>query len=321
MSRLEWCLWGLDFAIGGIAFLVGGSYAGWLCLLTAAMLLLIGLTKKEESETKGPPGSVLVDYANRPYTTTPGRKKWHKWGLAAPIVVLIILIVYGVIKYQSRGESGKNNSAPSPPPPQPQPVSLYLGCDWDHIPIHIPAASTVHVMRIHPAILYGNPQIPGIGVFENVSSSSDKGLDWPSKSEGRWMTKPEAQKEMNDARTIPTPYAFKCTLTNYSAVALEDITAELIVDTTDKKRREYPVSFDPLMPGHSFPFYIVNVCSYGVTALMVQWADVATVHLPGEDAKRVPLKFEKRNWPSQLVPPFGASSFLWNGMQTCQWDR
>jgi hypothetical protein len=66
-------------------------------------------------------------------------------------------------------------------------ISIYLGCDWDHIPIHIPASSTIHVIRLNPGILSGNPRIRSLGVFENVSSRADASLDFPSKSEGRWM--------------------------------------------------------------------------------------------------------------------------------------
>src|SRR6266478_5978592 len=75
--------------------------------------------------------------------------------------------------------------------PSPIPISFRLGCEIDHIPIHILAASTIHVLRLHPAILYGNPRIQDLGVFENISSPSDKPMDWPTKTSGRWMTKKE----------------------------------------------------------------------------------------------------------------------------------
>jgi hypothetical protein len=202
-------------------------------------------------------------------------------------------------------------------------VAVYLGFDWNHIPIHIPAASTIHVLRLDPGILYGNPNIPSLGVFENIGAPLDRPLDWPSKSQGRFMTRAELQKVMREGNGIPTPYAFHYTVSNYSTSTVEDLVVTLLIDTSDRKRHAYPVAFDPLPPGSSFSFYLVNVCTEGMTPDLVQWVDTASLHVLGEPSNRqVPLKFEKRNWPAELVPPFGPSAFLWNGVQSCQWrDR
>jgi hypothetical protein len=209
---------------------------------------------------------------------------------------------------------------PSPVPP-PSPVSLQLGCEWSHIPIHIQTASSIHVMRLLPAILNGSPSIPEIGVFEVLSSTSNEALDWPSKSDGRSMTKSEFQSAIGRAKGMPNPYAFNCTLSNFGAATLDKIVAELIIDTSDEKRHSYPVAFEPLMSGRSYSFYLVNVCSYGVTPMVVQWGESATVRALGDEEDRsVPLKFERTNWPGSLAPIFGPSSFLWNGVQSCQWD-
>jgi len=94
--------------------------------------------------------------------------------------------------------------------------------------------------------------------------------------------------------------------------------AYLMVDTSDRKRHVYPVAFDPLVSGKHIEFYIVNVCSSGIVPTMAQWTDTAEVRVIGAaDKQRVPLKFEKRNWPSSLMI-LGASSFLWNGVGSCQ---
>jgi hypothetical protein len=246
-----------------------------------------------------------------------------KWGTRTGFVIVALLatliIGYGAYRYYNN----TSTKAESPPPVSPlSSVSLHLGCEWDHIPIHIPTASTIHVMRLHPANLYGNPLIPDVGVFEDISSTSSKMLDWPSKAEGRWMTLPEMKKVMAEGKPLPSPYAFNCTLTSYGPGTLEDIVAELILDTSDGKRLRYPVAFDPLSSGQSFSFYIVNVCSSGVTLKMVQWSESATVRVLGEKDKRsVVLRFQKRNWPTLLVPIFGPSMWLWNGTQSCKWDR
>jgi len=209
---------------------------------------------------------------------------------------------------------------PQPMSPTRSQVSLYLGCDWSQIPIHIAANSVVHVLRIYPDILNGNPVMIGRGAIEDVVS--DRDMTWPSKSDGRWMTLQERHKAVVDGNGLATAFAFNCTLKNYGHDTLEDIVGQLIIDTSDKKRHTYPISFDPLMLGGSFSFYVVNVCSSGITPELVQWGEVASVHVSGEKSDRtVPLKFEKRNWPTVLAPVFGPSSFLWSGMQSCQWDK
>jgi hypothetical protein len=222
-------------------------------------------------------------------------------------------------------------SAPQSTPP-PIPISFRLGCELDHIPIHIPVASTIHVLRLHPAVLYGNPRIPDLGVFENISSLSEKPMDWPNKMNGRWMTKKE-MKESWSSGAPSTPYASNCTLTSYSPqVTLDEIIAYLLIDIPDTtkpkssnpalKRLSFPITFDPLMSGHSFHFYVVNTCSSGVIPMTVQWGDSAIVRVSGEQiSRKVPLRFERLNFPSQLLMVMGAASFIWNDLHDCQWDR
>jgi hypothetical protein len=232
-------------------------------------------------------------------------------------ITFLASIGTGIYRYYHRSIT---TEVPHLAQPAPSPISFRLGCEWDHIPIHIPAASTVHVIRLHPAVLSGNPNIQDLGVFEDITSSPDKSLDWPTKRNGRWMTDAEWNKAT--AYGTPNPWAFACTLTSYSSATLDEIVAQLLVDTPDKKRHSYPVAFDPLMSGHSFQFYVVNVCSSGVIPILVQWDDFATVRVLGEsNVRRVPLRYEKKNWPSQLLGPFGPTSFVWNDLHDCQWDR
>jgi hypothetical protein len=110
MSKLEWLLWALDFGIAGIAYFAGGPYAGLLCFFVAGVLILIGLTSKDESENKSQPSTLLVDYADRPYKSSPKGKKWHKWGLAVSIPVVIILLLYGARKYVNLGRTNTDQT-------------------------------------------------------------------------------------------------------------------------------------------------------------------------------------------------------------------
>jgi hypothetical protein len=197
-------------------------------------------------------------------------------------------------------------------------ISLHLGCDPDHLPIHISPATTVHIVRMLPALLRGNPNVPEIGVFEDVNSREDKGFDWPTKIDARMKTPKEMREAEKATGMIATPMTSRCKLTSYSTATLETISATLIIDTTDKKRHYYPVSFEPLLTGSGFTFYLVNVCSSGAVPLIAQWGDRTVVRVLGEKEQRVvPLQFEKKSFPSSLTMPFGSSWYTWVGVKPC----
>jgi hypothetical protein len=202
-------------------------------------------------------------------------------------------------------------------------TALYIGCGWDHIPITIQPGTSIHVMWLDPSILKGNPNIPFLGPFEDIAAPTGGGsLKWPTDREGRWMNSREIEEAMKATKTIASPYAFRCTLNNY-AVTLDEITAELIVDTSDGKRHTYDVHFNPSVLGHPFDFYMVNRCSSGTVPDAAQWGDAATVRILGEvDRRRIPLQFERRAFPSNLMVGFGASWFIWNDRKNgCSWDN
>ncbi len=203
-------------------------------------------------------------------------------------------------------------------------ISFRMGCEWKSLPIHVPAGTTVHVIRVYELTLNAaKAKAFDIGVFESVSAKPDSAIDWPSpKRDGRWMT----HKEVNDKKksgSMPNSLMSKCTLTSYSNVTVDDIATTLLVDTPDKHRHAYSVPFNPLMAGQSFSFYLVNVCSSGVIPILVQWDDFATVRVLGEEQwRKVPLRYERNQVPSQLVATFiGPSSFLWNGVESCKWNN
>jgi hypothetical protein len=206
--------------------------------------------------------------------------------------------------------------------PTPVPLTaLYIGCEWDHIPITIAPGSSINVMWLEPSILRGNPNMPFVGPFDEIRSPlGKKNLEWPTKQDGRMMTRAEVDGVLQSSKTIASPYAFRCILSNYS-VTLDQITAPLIIDTSDSKRHVYSVAFSPSVVGHPFEFYMVSKCSFGVVPLMVQWGEEATVRIVGEPVRRrIPLQFERKAWPSNLVM-MGASWFVWNGAKgECKWD-
>lgn len=192
--------------------------------------------------------------------------------------------------------------------------TMYMECGWDHLPIHLSRDTTVHVIRLHPDFLRTNPNFPTAGAISDVNAP-DKSRDWPSKTEGRWMTRTEVQNSYKTgASDAALPFIFKCTAT--SSKAVDDATLEMIVSTLDNRRHPFSISIDPLSSVSSFSFYVVNVCPVGV---YVTWPGTATVHALDETGNRqVPLKFLKRDWPGDFMI-FGASEFLWNGIDHCDW--
>src|SRR5437868_3887338 len=126
-------------------------------------------------------------------------------------------------------------AGPCQPPPNHiafSPVPIYMECKTDHIPIHISAATTVHIIRLSPSTLRGNPNISSAGVFEDISSRQSS-LDWPSQTEGRWMTNPETHVAMAETQMVPNHFILKCAMTNFGSATYEDTVAHLIVDTSD----------------------------------------------------------------------------------------
>jgi hypothetical protein len=111
-------------------------------------------------------------------------------------------------------------------------------------------------------------------------------------------------------------------LNNYS-ITLDEIIAPLIVDTSDGKRHTYNVPFSPSVLGHPFEFYMINKCSSGEVTRLVQWGPVATVRIVGEAIHRtIPLRFERKSFPSNIITMFGESQFIWNDTQDgCKWDE
>jgi hypothetical protein len=227
---------------------------------------------------------------------------------------IISTVVIGYIGYRQFPRK-------APPPSRVPLTALYIGCEWDRIPINIQAGSVVHVMWLDPSILSGNPNIPFLGPFDDIKAPPDKAMTWPTKSDGRWMTHTEVQEAIKNTEFPATPYAFRCTLSNYG-ISLDEITAQLIVDTSDKKRHIYGVPFNPSVLGHPFEFYMVNKCSSGIVPIMIQWGDKAGVRVIGETILRsIPLQFERKAFPSNLAVGPGASRFMWNDRKGgCVWN-
>ena len=310
----------------GLAVMYGPSFAWGYLLVCVSAIWGIAAWILSDEVRKHRPAPLKSQKPKKIQEYNLALGSYRRWQFIVP--VLILLFPFGFLVGHLWPKQAVQQPIQPTPPPSPIASSIpVMGCDWDHIPIQIPPASTIHVIKLFPSLLRGNPRFSSVGVFEDINSPSGKAMEWPSKTDGRWMTQSETRKMMEyiinskpqEVTGFPNPWAFKCTMTNIGTATLEDTVTSLLVDTPDGKRHSYPVSFDPLSPNQPFKFYVVNVCSYGPTPTLVQWGDEVTIHVLNENKPReIPLRFERRNWPTQLITAFGPSSFLWNGMQTCK---
>jgi hypothetical protein len=206
------------------------------------------------------------------------------------------------------------------PPPDRTPPTIYLGCEIAFLPIRIPPASTIHVLRLSPSIMSGfvraqNQNVPGAGALVSIDSPGDQALDWPSEGhDGRWMNRADIEK-LEKSNQFALPFAAKCKITSYGTDTLEDTVVTIVVMTSDNKEHDYPLKFDPLVQNQPLTFYIVDLCSTGVYPKAVTWVPSLTTRVMGRGEKQViPLKFDSKEFPSSLSYFGQPSAFLWNGM-------
>jgi len=300
----------------GLAVIFTAGFTAGLMIITVASIWAIGawlvspvLQKKKPQPIISQKPKVIEKYriARRSYL-------FWRWSVPSLFALLPVAFLVGHLW-------GK--TAPPAPPVSAALILPTMGCEVGVLPIHLPPASTINVIRLSPGVLKGNPKFPTVGVFEHVGSSPIRSRDWPSKNEGRYMTDTERRKVIA-ADGIPLPYFLKCDMTNNGNVTLEETIATLLVDTTENEtteRHRYKVSFDPLLAAHSFQFYLVPVCSEGVLPSLVQWDDdprQAMVHVLGEEqSRKVSLRIEKRASPFDLFLMSGVSLFVWNDIKNC----
>jgi hypothetical protein len=202
--------------------------------------------------------------------------------------------------------------------------AIYLECYPDSLPIHIPPSSTIHVIQLHPGLLKANPTFPTMGVIHDVSASSQKEREWPSTSEGKWATKKEFEQDVKKQKfPQSSPFIYKCSAS--SSRSVDDASIQMTVSTVEIGQKSgppqsnfhtYRIAIDPLTPGMSFSFYIVDVCP---DSLFVTWSETASVHVLDETSNRqVALKIIKREWPGSVMM-FFPPGFHWNGIQACDW--
>jgi len=162
-------------------------------------------------------------------------------------------------------------------------------------------------------------EIPGFtttGIFHDVTAG-DKGMTWPSISDGSWPSKREISDNIKHGK-FTAPFIFKCDLSSLGKTTVEDVSIPILVRPAknNPKGLVYQIAFDPLPAGTHFVFYVVNYCEDEV---VVNWPDNLYVHVLGEESRRkVPLKMIKRDWPSNLML-FYPPGFKWSVAQNCNW--
>ncbi len=259
----------------------------------------------------------ILDPSGRPATKQVERRasrrlKIKAYGTACLVVFLVFLILF-----LGWRKSPPNTDVSS----QPEPLALSMSCASESLPISIPAATTVHVVRIRPSLLLGGDlnSFSGGGIMEDVSSGRGKTRNWPSEGEGRWLSDNERKKLLAKTGGVASSGIYKCDISSLGKATLEEVTLKLNVTLLDANRdyeeHVYTISTDPLSGTAPFTFYIVNPCAARVFAY---WPEVASVKVVGQPNRHdVPLGWVRRlDLGNPMV--FMPAAWRWNEIdETC----
>ena len=153
---------GYMLAGSALSYLLSGT---GLALATLAIgLILIVLGHRSDAPLKTPEKRVFDAYGAEAKFSKESRPWMANSVLFTALLIVLVSAGVRVVRFY------KNKSYISPPElAKPAPVSIYLGCSMEHIPIHIPTASTIHVIRLEPTNLKN-----GSNLLKYGSSSGHK---------------------------------------------------------------------------------------------------------------------------------------------------
>jgi hypothetical protein len=189
-------------------------------------------------------------------------------------------------------------------PEVPQQTAVFIQGQIEALPIHIPPASTAHIVRLYPQY---KPQteVENWG-FYDVSSPVDKERIWPSNSEAVATSK------------MPGGWIYRCEVSNHGPTLVQDIAIKFHIDFGTKEKdkpaqysAEHTVIVTPLDPGKSLVFYMVNHCNLTANTII---PETATAQVFGESGRReIQLKRLYRN-PIEPIMIFFPSTYRWQGV-------
>jgi hypothetical protein len=196
-------------------------------------------------------------------TSFSGHKNWsvaRRWVSSVGVsIFMIILMIFAVqakephiptaeenAKATTSALAGKENSK----------TAVELECDWDNLPIHVPVGKFAHVMLVNR-----KARRSGMGLFD-VRGDNAKDSSWPAKSQLNAAHPKKAPP--NYGETI-----YHCDLSNQGSTKLFDVALTFRLNSatrvpSDKQEYPYEVVANPLAPGDTFTFYVVNECPIAV---------------------------------------------------------
>ena len=191
-------------------------------------------------------------------------------------------------------------------------TAVELECEWDHLPIQIPANEFALVLLLNKKM-----RKSGMG-FYDLPGGYSKNYSWPTKNQ---LNLPHPKKALgNMGETI-----YRCKVSNQGNTKLFDVALtfrlQYMVPTPsspanpgnqhgDNQEYPYEIVANPLPPGIPFTFYVVNECPANV--IVFQPSQYTTLILGESQRRQFPLLIPHRN-PLEFFMMLFGSSVDWTG--------
>lgn len=191
-------------------------------------------------------------------------------------------------------------------PSVPSPIELVLdNCMYTDFPMVVPRGTTVHILRVNPAILKRAPRNTNIAGLFDVTAPVDHDRIWPSDKEAPAMPEHSLRGPVMSGNAP----AMRCSITKRGNAAVDSVIVPLQFAGLGQT---FNLLIDPLEPEDKFTFYLVNACytdlqpdAYffgSATTLFANFPKTATLHVLGEtNWRRVPVKLTFRENSPELI--------------------
>ncbi|MGA3008675.1 MAG: hypothetical protein ABSD72_00310 [Terracidiphilus sp.] len=236
-------------------------------------------------------------------------KNWpvrRRWMLGGGVSVFMIILIFFAVRakepYIPSAEENASATASALAGKENSKTAVELECYWDHLPIPVPAGKLAHVM-----LLNRKARTSGMGLFD-VLGDNAKNSSWPAKSQLNAAYPKKAPH--NYGETI-----YHCDLSNQGNTKLFDVALTFRLNYAtpppgEKQEYPYEVVANPLPPGDTFTFYVVNECP---TAVVLIQPEQYSARILGENQRqRFRLLRPHRN-PAEPIMPLFPSSVDWTG--------
>jgi len=220
------------------------------------------------------------------------------WRAYAVCSIALLAVGYASIRIWPTHSTGipEANKNAKPDNAEKSVIALFLDCTYEDFPIRISAGSTIHVLRIHPAVIKSSPKAVA---FLDVGAPGKEDRTWPQDREA-----PPLPAFMSTGEPVRHALVMKCTVRKYGKGTVEKALISL------QLAGRYNLLIDPLESSgafESFSFYLLNACytdlkpgeydgAGGMSPPIVgEFPEKAKLQIIGEpDWKEVPLTVSYR---------------------------